>query len=236
MKHLYRVTTHELTGISMEFVDMVELESPLDLKNGGKNVFHLIDQYHQDTKLEDEAEELLEAVEKLLGGKGSLAIAEVEKLTALFNEGLRDAIEVAALVRPKVETAKALWLKSLKAFESAALKLEEAWGALEIVGGEAASGYPFQSTFDEICDDIRIYREGAEKQFISPQQACQCEHAAHFGAEYNSNNPVLTPNGNPGHKYGAESNLTAVKTPFGIFHVCGDCAKDCYREYAEVLR
>lgn len=53
---------------------------------------------------------------------------------------------------------------------------------------------------------------------------CECEHESHFCY-------ANTPNGNPAHKYGvyyAQSFITPVKTPFGTFNVCKDCAEDCY--------
>jgi hypothetical protein len=53
---------------------------------------------------------------------------------------------------------------------------------------------------------------------------CECEHESHFGESY-------TPNGNPGHSYGArfsENFLRKVQTPYGQFTVCTDCANDCY--------
>lgn len=58
---------------------------------------------------------------------------------------------------------------------------------------------------------------------------CECEHEAHFSHGH-------TPNNNPAHKYGVyftEHFIVAVATPFGTFHVCKDCADDCYREYVE---
>lgn len=51
---------------------------------------------------------------------------------------------------------------------------------------------------------------------------CQCEHISHLDKN------EKTPNGNPGHKYGAKFyDLRSVKTPYGIFHVCADCENDC---------
>lgn len=51
---------------------------------------------------------------------------------------------------------------------------------------------------------------------------CECEHAAHFERD------KRTPNGNPGHKWGAKfATRVPVKTPYGTFHVCVDCASDC---------
>lgn len=57
-------------------------------------------------------------------------------------------------------------------------------------------------------------------------KACECEHAAHFHDEGRQ----LTPNGNPGHKYGVKYALSYIeprKTVNGTFHVCRDCARDC---------
>jgi len=52
---------------------------------------------------------------------------------------------------------------------------------------------------------------------------CECEHIAH--CEKNER----TPNGNPGHDYGASfAQLEAVQTWYGAFFVCKDCAEDCY--------
>jgi hypothetical protein len=55
-------------------------------------------------------------------------------------------------------------------------------------------------------------------------KSCECEHVSHFDKKKRS------PAGNPNHRYGtkfAESFITPVKTPYGTFHVCDDCAKDC---------
>lgn len=44
-----------------------------------------------------------------------------------------------------------------------------------------------------------------------------------------------TPNGNPGHKYGVrfhELAVVNVKTPYGTFRVCRDCADDCLASHA----
>ena len=55
---------------------------------------------------------------------------------------------------------------------------------------------------------------------------CQCEHIAHFVHE------ELTPNGNPGHKHGTRVyTLIPIKTEYGIFMVCEDCAQDCLLDY-----
>lgn len=59
---------------------------------------------------------------------------------------------------------------------------------------------------------------------------CECEHSAHTDRAEG----VKTPNGNPGHEYGANFNknyMKAVKVPFGTFNVCLDCADDCLAEY-----
>lgn len=55
---------------------------------------------------------------------------------------------------------------------------------------------------------------------------CECEHEAHFG-------DGNTPNGNHGHKYGvyfAHHYIVPVKTAYGTFNVCKDCAGDCYSD------
>jgi hypothetical protein len=55
-------------------------------------------------------------------------------------------------------------------------------------------------------------------------QKCRCEHEAHF------DRTKRTPFGNPGHEYGvsyAEPLIQTVKTTWGTFQVCPDCAKDC---------
>lgn len=53
---------------------------------------------------------------------------------------------------------------------------------------------------------------------------CECEHLAHL------EKGIITPNGNPGHKYGAtfsQLHMQVVETPYGSFYVCSDCAHDC---------
>ena len=59
---------------------------------------------------------------------------------------------------------------------------------------------------------------------------CECEHASHF------DHSKFSPNGNPNHKYGIKYNdkfIQSIKTPFGTFNVCRDCAKDCYAEFVK---
>lgn len=54
---------------------------------------------------------------------------------------------------------------------------------------------------------------------------CECEHVAHVDRD------ERTPNGNPAHAYGvrfAERALETIKTTFGTFAVCRDCARDCH--------
>jgi hypothetical protein len=42
---------------------------------------------------------------------------------------------------------------------------------------------------------------------------------------------VRTPNGNPGHKYGAQfMSLKEVKTAYGTFHICLDCWQDYHQQ------
>lgn len=57
---------------------------------------------------------------------------------------------------------------------------------------------------------------------------CECENIAHFPEE-----KKLTPNGNPGHRYGQEflSGIQPIKTEMGTFHVCKDCAVDCLKDW-----
>ena len=68
---------------------------------------------------------------------------------------------------------------------------------------------------------------------------CQCEHAAHF-LEHERVQRVpapLTPNGNPGHRYGQDFSdlfIVGVRTPYGTFSVCKDCARDCYQDYERI--
>lgn len=55
---------------------------------------------------------------------------------------------------------------------------------------------------------------------------CECEHASHFDKN------CLSPDGNPGHRYGAKfvaRYVTVVKTSCGPYRVCRDCADDCNR-------
>ena len=61
---------------------------------------------------------------------------------------------------------------------------------------------------------------------------CECEHVAHGSESYPSY--YKTPHGNPGHDFYAvfaETALVKVKTPFGIFRCCPDCASDCYTQF-----
>lgn len=63
---------------------------------------------------------------------------------------------------------------------------------------------------------------------MSEQRPCQCEHGSHFlNGDYGA---TQTPNGNPGHAFGIkyfERYLRIVKTTYGRFEVCKDCAEDC---------
>ena len=57
---------------------------------------------------------------------------------------------------------------------------------------------------------------------------CACEHISHFEKLKH------TPNGNPAHDYGMGFSplfMTTVKTLYGTFRVCKDCAEDCLSEH-----
>lgn len=56
---------------------------------------------------------------------------------------------------------------------------------------------------------------------------CECEHRSHF-----KDSGELSPNGNPGHKYGVhyQRGMVAVKTGFGTIIVCEDCNTDCWQD------
>lgn len=63
---------------------------------------------------------------------------------------------------------------------------------------------------------------------------CECENAAHFAdCVTTSGKRLMTPNGNPGHDYGADFNADQLKPAFiegfGTFTVCSDCFDDCHR-------
>jgi hypothetical protein len=54
---------------------------------------------------------------------------------------------------------------------------------------------------------------------------CDCENHAH------TDKSQRTPNGNPSHDYGQrfeQRAIVIVKTPYGDFAVCADCANDCH--------
>jgi len=54
-------------------------------------------------------------------------------------------------------------------------------------------------------------------------KSCECEHISHIERDR------LTPNGNPGHKYGQSFYaIEPVKTICGTFHLCKDCREDCF--------
>lgn len=66
--------------------------------------------------------------------------------------------------------------------------------------------------------------------------SCQCEHVAH--TEREKRPQPLTPNGNVSHAYGArfhDNYLGGVETPFGVYVVCKDCARDCMAEYTGII-
>lgn len=72
------------------------------------------------------------------------------------------------------------------------------------------------------------------------KHGCQCEHAchmhgdrasAHFGGLEENAPRKLSPNGNPSHRYGTEffdGAMSRVRTEYGTFIVCNDCAEDCH--------
>lgn len=63
---------------------------------------------------------------------------------------------------------------------------------------------------------------------------CECEHIAHASSEYPLEIKALTPNGNPGHEFYTQFNERAivhVRSPYGIYRVCKDCAADCMHDY-----
>lgn len=56
---------------------------------------------------------------------------------------------------------------------------------------------------------------------------CECEHAAHF---FDEGPRQHTPHRKPGHRYGTHFMLrvlSPLKTAYGTFTVCSDCASDC---------
>ena len=58
---------------------------------------------------------------------------------------------------------------------------------------------------------------------------CQCEHVAHTSEGMKA--LETTPNGNAGHPYGEtdeNAQLVDIKTTWGTFTVCKDCAEDCH--------
>jgi len=61
---------------------------------------------------------------------------------------------------------------------------------------------------------------------------CQCEHVCHI------EDLERSPNGKRDvHAYGqafTEHNIVPVLTEYGTFHVCLDCANDCYAQYPRV--
>lgn len=59
---------------------------------------------------------------------------------------------------------------------------------------------------------------------------CGCEHTAHFFGSTLDGPRQHTPHGNPGHAYGTRfvlRVLAPLKTAYGTFTVCADCASDC---------
>ena len=67
------------------------------------------------------------------------------------------------------------------------------------------------------------------KKAFSNAFTCQCEHACH------TDKAKRSPAGNPGHRYGQIFALSAerrVRTAWGTFLVCYDCAKDCLADQA----
>lgn len=58
------------------------------------------------------------------------------------------------------------------------------------------------------------------------KDVCQCEHTKHF-----SDGGRTTPidGGSWGHRYGARcASTVAIKTIYGTFNVCPECAEGCY--------
>jgi hypothetical protein len=63
--------------------------------------------------------------------------------------------------------------------------------------------------------------------------SCECEHAAHLDKTHT----ILTPNTDPGHRYGMAFYphcMVTVQTPYGKFRVCQSCAADCYQGFPVV--
>lgn len=68
---------------------------------------------------------------------------------------------------------------------------------------------------------------------MSWSRKCECSQEAHFHGTDGEPN-ALTPNGNPGHLYGAKyaaGYLYTFRTMYRLLVICKDCAQDCYREY-----
>jgi hypothetical protein len=58
---------------------------------------------------------------------------------------------------------------------------------------------------------------------------CQCENGSHFDLASAQLKPAP-------HQYGFVSELTEVKTPYGVFNVCKTCADTCLEPYKSEQR
>ncbi len=65
-----------------------------------------------------------------------------------------------------------------------------------------------------------LYIDVPEFTVVAGESWCQCEHICHVGKEPKH------------HGEGFVAETFPVATPFGTFHVCDACRKDCYAEFA----
>lgn len=68
-------------------------------------------------------------------------------------------------------------------------------------------------------------RMGSRRPHVVESAPCECEHACHH-----ADTGAVSPNGNPGHRYGAKfvvGKLVTVRTDGQTERVCPDCAADC---------
>jgi hypothetical protein len=95
-------------------------------------------------------------------------------------------------------------------------------------GGKEATAYYTNDVDDALGTGRAMAKEGQRPAPVAElvSKNCMCEHSCHFNNEPNNA-------GQTTHHYMEEVAVTTVKTAFGAFDVCQQCADVCLKNYKE---
>ena len=95
---------------------------------------------------------------------------------------------------------------------------------INFIGGKEATAYYTNDEADALGTGKAMAKEA--QRAIPVSKNCTCEHSCHFSGEPNNA-------GQNTHRYMEVPSVTVVKTPFGAFDTCQQCADVCLKNYKE---